>query len=98
MSYPNINTPSQSISCSTSSASITLTSANARGSFVTIYNSGSVPIFVRSGEGSATAVTTDYPIPAASRVTLAKSPAHNVIAAITASSTATAYVTIGGSE
>ena len=81
-----------SISCSTTSASATIATGF---SVMRLTNVGSVPVFVRWGTGTQTAVATDFPVPANSSVVVAKPFDVVTVAAITGSSTATLYVTVG---
>lgn len=60
-----------------------------------ILNAGPSTVFVRFGVGAQTAVTTDMPILAGSVELFTKTPATDTVAAITASSTATLYITCG---
>jgi hypothetical protein len=56
-----------------------------------VVNTGAVVIFVKTGNGSATAT----PVKAGDDVLLYKDPTHDTVAVITASSTATVYVAAG---
>jgi PKD repeat protein len=58
-------------------------------------NAGPSTVFVRWGTGAQTALTTDMPILAGSVEVFTTSPLVDTIAAITASSTATLYITCG---
>lgn len=78
------------ISGTTTSASSVLTT---KSNFVQVVNSGTTVAFVRFGVGSATALTTDYPILGGQSVILAKAETETYIGAIMASGTATIYVT-----
>ena len=60
-----------------------------------IVNTGAVAIFVKTGNGSATATTNDIPLAAGADVLLYKDPTHDTVAVRTASSTATVYVAAG---
>ena len=66
---------------------------------VRLYNSGSVTVFVKFGGASVTAAVTDLPIPAGTVEVLSckgyGSTHITYIAGITASSTATLYITSG---
>lgn len=61
---------------------------------VRVYNSGSVTAFIRFGRTTATATTSDMPLPPGAVETFSKG-SYDVLAAITASGTATVYVTSG---
>lgn len=63
-------------------------------STIRIYNAGTATVFVKFGGSSVTAATTDMPIPAGVVETFRTGTLTHV-AAITASGTATLYVTSG---
>ena len=86
----HVNSPSASISVTTSSARTAYpASNNANG--VCVYNTGSVPIFIKSGDATVVATTSDNFVPAGQFRVLVRDPKDTHLAAITASSTATAY-------
>jgi hypothetical protein len=62
-----------------------------------IYNAGTVPVFIRWGRGSQTAVTTDMAL-APGSVELFYKGAADTVAAICASGSATVYLTPGAGE
>lgn len=62
---------------------------------IRVVNAGAVPVFIKTGNGSATATTSSTPIAAGADVPLYKDPTHDTVAVITASSTATVYVAAG---
>lgn len=84
----------QIISGATTSSSVTFTGALGLLRQVRIYNAGSSTIFVRFGQVSATAVVTDMAIPSGA-IEVFDLVMNDTVAAITASSTATVYVTLG---
>lgn len=91
---PGATTP---VSCSVTTANGAFSGT---GKTVRIYNSGAVPVFFKLVTSSAgTAATTDTPIGAGVTETFTRDPgSHTHIAAITASSTATLYATVGDGE
>lgn len=89
----NVNSPSASISGSTSSARTAYPTG--AGSRVTVYNSGSVAVFVKSGDVTVTAAATNQFVPAGQMRVFERNPNDTHLAAITASSTATVYFTLG---
>lgn len=91
----DINNKPVVLSCATTSASAIVPETVG---VLSIYNAGSVPVFVRSGATSATAVTTDQPIPPTTTRIVSKPAGHQVVAGITASSTATLYINPGAHE
>ncbi len=84
-----INTPTVSISATTSSAR----SAYSNGSYaeVLIYNTGTVPVFVQSGDSTVAATTSSTVVPAGTNAIYLRNPNDTHLAAITASGTATVY-------
>lgn len=60
-----------------------------------VVNAGAVVIFVKTGNGAATATTAETAVNAGDDVILYKDPTHDTVAVITASSTATVYVAAG---
>lgn len=60
-----------------------------------ITNLGSVTVYVRVGEGSQTATTADYPVLAATQVTISKAQDQNTVAYITASGTGSVHIMAG---
>ena len=84
----NVFTPqgSATISATTNSSAVTPTG---NGQMVRVYNAGTEVAFVANG---ATAALTDMPMPSGNVEFLA-APPGSAISAITASSTATVYVT-----
>lgn len=81
------------------SASISATTTSARtaypvlGNGVAVYNSGSVVVFVASGDSTVTATTSGQFVAPGETVEFKHNPADTHLAAITASSTATVYFT-----
>jgi hypothetical protein len=86
----HVNTPSASISGTTSSARTAYPVTPSTGG-VRIYNSGAVAVFVKSGDSSVAAATTDQFVGPGQTVLFARNPRDTHLAAITASSTATVY-------
>lgn len=81
----------------TTSVSATTSSARAlvgAGPSVRLYNAGSATVFVAFGTDSVTATTSDMPVPAGTIEVLERG-ANTHLAALTASGTATLYVTAG---
>lgn len=60
-----------------------------------VYNAGTAVVFVRWGTGAQTATTADMPVVPGAVEVFAKAPADDTFAGITASSTATVYITCG---
>jgi hypothetical protein len=58
-------------------------------------NLGSLTIYVRVGTGSTTATTADYPVLAATQVTVSKAQDQNTVAYITASGTGSIHIMAG---
>jgi hypothetical protein len=89
-------TPSETkiISASTTSSSVTFTNVAQEDSDMEIQNAGSVTAFLRWGTSAQTAVVTDYPLLAGQSKLINKGLA-TIVAAITATGTATIYVTEG---
>lgn len=85
------------ISATNSSSSVTV-SANS-GNNIVVRNLGTATVFIRWGYGAQTAVTTDFPLIAGEGINLRiDSTKATTVAAITASSTATVYVSPGSGE
>jgi hypothetical protein len=85
---------STTISVTTSTASKTIQGQPRQ---IRLYNSGDVAVFVRWGKGSQSAVTTDMAIAPGATEAFTKEDA-DTIAAITASGSATLYITCGTGE
>lgn len=85
----HVNEPSASISVTTTSARTAYPAGNRNA--VMVYNTGTVPVFLRSGSSSVAATTSGNFVPAASYRLLEKNPNDTHLAAITASGTATVY-------
>lgn len=103
----NLNAPNYVLSATTSSSSVTLVPQDAIAISVDVYNAGSVPVFLTTGTTSApTAVfPTSATVPIAGTVvapgailTLSKREQHEFISGITASGTASVYITVGTGE
>lgn len=60
-----------------------------------VYNAGTQIVFCRWGTGAQTAVVTDMPLIPGVVEVFSKAPGDNIFAGITASSTATVYITCG---
>lgn len=82
------------ISASTTSADEPITTLSNGGQII-VTNSGSVVVFVRWGSGTQTAVNTDVAIPGGDWRIFTVAPGTDTVAALTASSTATVYVSPG---
>jgi len=84
-----------SIAATTSSVAAVIPAFTAGPFQLEIQNPGDAIAFVRWGSGTPTAVVTDYPVlPGQSKIVTVDQPTTGV-AAITASGTATLYVTYG---
>lgn len=84
----------QIISATTASSSVTFAGALKNMRQVRIYNAGSATVFIKMGQVTATAAVTDMAIPSGA-VEVFDMGNSDTVAAITASSTATVYVTTG---
>lgn len=82
----------KTLSVSSSSSSVTFSGESAEQ--LRIYNDGPKPVFVRWGTGAQTAVTTDMIVPVGVIEIFLKGSA-STIAAITASSSSTIYLSSG---
>lgn len=87
----HINSKAATISATTSSARTALTVADQGREGLYIYNSGTVPVLVRSGDSSVAAAAGDNVIPAGGSRLLMKNTTDTHLAAITASGSATVY-------
>lgn len=109
MAIQRLNTNTYALSVTSSSASITLTDADASdngSSNWIIYNAGTVPVFVVSGRAAAptAAIPASATVPVAGKmvaggsiVTFSRSKDHKYLSAIT-STTSTIYVSVGDGE
>lgn len=86
-----VNGGTISISASTSNARTALGAA--LGTTLRIVNSGSVVTFVKFGDSTVTATSADLPLLGNTSVVVAIPTGTTYVAALTASSTATVYVT-----
>ena len=86
--------PTVSLSATTSSSSISL---GTQARTVRVYNAGSVAVFIKFGNTSATAATTDLPI-APGSVEAFDTRKADIVAGSTASGSATVYFTVGEGE
>lgn len=88
-----------SIAATTASASAAIAGSAGRGEFtVRVYNAGSATVFVKFGDTITTATTSNMPIPAGAVEVFSVQDSDgsaNYVAAITASGSATVYVTTG---
>lgn len=98
---PSVGT-TKTLSASSSSSSVTFdakdvaSSTNASGhSVIRVYNAGTATVFCRWGTGAQTATTSDMPLIPGVVEVFNKAWADDVFAGITASSTATVYITCG---
>ncbi len=83
------------ISATTTSAQASLTG---NGSLIRVTNLGTALVFIKVGTGTVTAAATDTALPSGQSMTICRTPVgslHNVIAAVTASGTATVYAITG---
>lgn len=103
----NMNTNTYTLSASTSSSAVTLLDQDANQTSVVAKNTGSVPVFIVSGKTSApTAVfPTSATVPVQGKVigagnteTYTKNATDNFISGITASGTASVYISPGAGE
>jgi hypothetical protein len=82
-----------SVAATTSTGNVALTG---NGEQLEVQNTGAVTVFVNLGTSAVTAAVTDYPVLAGQSKLITRNPdGHTYLAAITASGTATVYVTIG---
>lgn len=90
--YSNINIPSATISATTSTARTAYpVSGSPLKNTVFVYNAGSVPVFVTSGDSTVVATVAGSIVPPAQTRLFSKAVGDTHMAAITASSTATVY-------
>lgn len=94
MNTPFTPAANATLSVTTTSSSATIGSAGNGGVF-RLYNSGAVPVFVRVSTSAPTAVVTDFAVPPTSLAVIGWPDTTTHIAAITASGTATLYVSRG---
>lgn len=94
----NINAPTLSLAVSSSSASVEIPEPTNNSTSVIVFNPLSETVFVKSGATSATATTSDFPIPPGASYTLTKNSEHNFLAGITASGSGTIYFTVGSGQ
>lgn len=83
------------VSATTTSASGTLGAAGTAATALLVSNAGTVAVAVRVGTGAQTATIADCVILGGQSRVLAKAPGADTVAAITASGSATVYVTPG---
>jgi len=84
-----------SATTSTASGALNLPSAPHAGTTVRIHNAASVVVFIKFGDSTVTAATTNMPIPAGGTEVFQIGPSVTHIAAITASGSGTLYATTG---
>lgn len=83
------------LACTNASASVTLSPAAIASNGIRVYNSGTVTAFIRATTGASTAaIATDMPIPPGLVEVLSKGVC-DTISGITASGSATLYLTPG---
>lgn len=93
----SINSPQVTISASTSSGNVAYPPGNTNG--VRVTNIGTVAVFVNSGtSNSVTASSANQVVPAGQTVIFEKPEYDTFIAALAATSTATVYITLCGSN
>lgn len=56
-----------------------------------VYNSGTVPVYIRSGDSSVAATNTDQFVPSGSTIVIIRDVADTNLAALASSTTATVY-------
>lgn len=86
----HVNSPSATIAGTASSAR-TAYPAGCTQNGVYVYNSGTIPIYVKSGDATVVAAAGDGIVPAASARLFQRNVKDTHLAAITTSSTATVY-------
>lgn len=88
------------VTLSATTGAPTPTAISPREGSIRVYNAGAVTAFLRSGIGTAdaTATTSHTPIAAGTVEAFSIPTNHTHISAITASSTATVYVTVGNGQ
>lgn len=86
----NVNTRCLPVSASTTSANATLLTTNNGALRVT--NGTTAVAFVRSGNGTQTATTSDFPIAPNTTVVVDKDPNHTNVGVILSTGTGTVYV------
>jgi len=91
----HINTPSASISATTSSARAAYPLNNGMG-VVRVYNSGTVAVFLKSGASDVAATTSGQFLGAGETYSFTRNPKDTHLAAITASGSATVYFSSEG--
>ena len=85
----------QTISVTTTSSSVTFSSPSGRNRQIRVYNAGAETAFLKWAKGSATATADDdMPVPSGA-IEVFNFGEFDTVAAITASATATVYVTLG---
>jgi len=92
----------KTLSATNSSGSVTFDAKDVQSStnigghqIIRAYNAGTQIVFCRWGAGAQTATTSDMPLIPGVVETFSKAPGDDTFAGITASSTATVYVTCG---
>lgn len=93
--YPPFRQGGNTVTLSATTSSVSGSVPVAGGEMLIITNTGTTPVFFRTGSGSATALTTDLPILPGSAVTVTRPTTHDYAAVITGTGTATVYVTPG---
>lgn len=101
----NINTPTYVLSATTASSSVTFTALDTgtKNANIVVYNDGLVPVFVVTGVTAPTAVfptSATVPlngkiIPPGIEATFSREDKHAYLSGITASGTASVYISIG---
>lgn len=103
----NLNTNTYTLSASTSSSAVTLLDQDANQTSLVIVNTGTVAVFLVSGKTSAptavfptsaTAPLAGQVIGAGTTCTFTKNATDNFISGITASGTASVYISPGAGE
>lgn len=90
-----LDTVSLSATTTTGSVELNLRSGSIAGAVVRVYNDGPDTVFVQFGGSSVAATTSNMPVPSGAIETFSIGPKITHMAGITASGTATVYVTAG---
>ena len=89
--------PSASVSATTSTGRAAITRGSSQQVMVSVAAGGQTA-FIKFGDDTVVAATTDTPVPAGAQKVFSVAPDVTHIAAITASSTATVYATPGNGQ
>ncbi len=86
---------SKTLSATTSSTSQSFTGDGIKSTAIRVHNAGTAGVYIRWGNGSQTATTSDMYIPPNQLEVFGKPANADTVAVITSSGTATVYVTAG---